>query len=133
MIGAHFDHLGMGGVGSGSRVPDTVAVHYGADDNASGVGMILELAEKLAAHPENHKRSIVVAAFSGEEMGLLGSKKFVENQDFDLKKVNAMVNLDMVGRLTDSTKLQIGGVGTAEPFRKIIYESCDTTKLKLAL
>ncbi len=133
VIGAHFDHLGMGGVGSGSRVPDTVAVHYGADDNASGVGMMLELAEKLAANPESHRRSIVVAAFSGEEMGLLGSKKFVENQDFDLKKVNAMVNLDMVGRLTDSTKLQIGGVGTAEPFRKIIYESCDTTKLKLAL
>jgi len=133
VIGAHFDHLGMGGVGSGSRVPDTVAVHYGADDNASGVGMLLELAEKLAANPESHKRSIIVAAFSGEEMGLLGSKNFVENQDFDLKKVNAMVNLDMVGRLTDSTKLQIGGVGTAEPFRKIIYESCDTVKLRLAL
>lgn len=133
IIGAHFDHLGMGGVGSGSRVPDTVAVHYGADDNASGVGMMLELAEKLAAHPESHRRSIVVAAFSGEEIGTFGSKKFVENPDFDLKKVDAMVNLDMVGRLTDSTKLQIGGVGTAEPFRKIIYESCDTTKLKLAL
>jgi len=133
VIGAHFDHLGMGGVGSGSRIPDTVAVHYGADDNASGVGMMLELAEKLAAHPGNHKRSIVVAAFSGEEMGTFGSRKFVENKEFDLKKVNAMVNLDMVGRLTDSTKLQITGVGTAEPFRKIIYQSCDTTKLKLGL
>jgi hypothetical protein len=133
VIGAHFDHLGLGGVGSGSRVPDTVAVHYGADDNASGVGMMLELAEKLAAHPESHRRSIVVAAFSGEEMGTFGSKKFVENQNFDLKKVDAMVNLDMVGRLTDSTKLQISGVGTAEPFRKIIYESCDTTKMRLAL
>jgi aminopeptidase YwaD len=133
VIGAHFDHLGMGGPGSGSRVPDTVAVHCGADDNASGVGMALELAEKLAAHPESHRRSIVVVAFSGEEMGLLGSKNFVENQDFDLKKVNAMVNLDMVGRLTDSTKLQIGGVGTADPFRKIIAESCDTTVLKLSL
>jgi len=133
VIGAHFDHLGMGGIGSGSRVPDTVAVHFGADDNASGVGMMLELAEKLAAHPENHRRSIVVAAFSGEEEGALGSKNFVDNPDFDLKKVDAMVNLDMVGRLTDSTKLQISGVGTAEPFRKIIYTSCDTTRLKLAL
>jgi len=133
IIGAHFDHLGMGGVGSGSRVPDTSAVHYGADDNASGVGMMLELAEKLAAHPESHKRSIIVAAFSGEEMGLLGSKQYVENPMIDLKAVDAMVNLDMVGRLTDSTKLQIGGIGTAEPLRKIIYESCDTTKMRLAI
>ena len=95
--------------------------------------MLLELAEKLAAHPENHKRSIIVTSFSGEEMGLLGSKKYVDDPMINLKSVDAMVNLDMVGRLTDSTKLQIGGVGTADPFRKIIYESCDTTKLKLAL
>jgi Zn-dependent M28 family amino/carboxypeptidase len=133
IIGAHFDHLGMGGVGSGSRVPDTSAVHYGADDNASGVGMMLELAEKLAAHPESHKRSIIVAAFSGEEMGLLGSKKYVEDPMIDLKSVDAMVNLDMVGRLTDSTKLQIGGVGTSESLRKIVYESCDTTQMRLAI
>ncbi|HAQ18666.1 MAG TPA: aminopeptidase [Prolixibacteraceae bacterium] len=133
VLGAHFDHLGMGGPGSGSRVPDTVAVHYGADDNASGVGMMLELAEKLAANPKSHKRSIVVIAFSGEEMGLLGSKNYVENPGIELKMVDAMINLDMVGRLTDSTRLQIGGVGTAEPFRKIIYNSCDTTKMKLAL
>jgi len=133
VIGAHFDHLGMGGVGSGSRVPDTIAIHYGADDNASGVAMLLELAEKLAAHPESHKRSIIVTSFSGEEMGLLGSKKYVDDPMINLKSVDAMVNLDMVGRLTDSTKLQIGGVGTADPLRKIIYESCDTTKLKLAL
>jgi len=133
VIGAHFDHLGLGGPGSGSRVPDTVAVHYGADDNASGVAMMLELAQKLAAHPENHRRSIAVVGFSGEELGLLGSKNFVDTPNFDLKKVDAMVNLDMVGRLTDSTRLQIGGIGTAESFRKIIYESCDTTKMKLAL
>lgn len=133
VLGAHFDHLGMGGPGSGSRVPDTVAVHYGADDNASGVGMVLELAEKLAANPQSRKRSIVFALFSGEEMGLLGSKKFVENPEIDLKMVNAMINLDMVGRLNDSTKFQIGGVGTAEPFRKLITGSCDTTIMKLSL
>jgi Zn-dependent M28 family amino/carboxypeptidase len=133
VIGAHFDHLGMGGLGSGSRKADTAAIHFGADDNASGVAMALELAEKLAANPKSHKRSIVVALFSGEEMGLLGSKKFAENPAIDLKKVNAMVNLDMVGRLTDSTKLQIGGVGTAEPLRKIITAMCDTLVLKLFL
>ncbi|MDP2337824.1 MAG: M20/M25/M40 family metallo-hydrolase [Bacteroidota bacterium] len=133
VIGAHFDHLGMGGFGSGTRVPDTVAVHYGADDNASGAGMMLELAEKLAASPESHKRSIIVIGFTGEEMGLLGSKQFVENPDIDLNKVNAMVNLDMVGRLNENSLVQIGGVGTADPFRKIIGSSCDTTVLKLTL
>lgn len=133
ILGAHFDHLGMGGPGSGSRVPDTVAVHYGADDNASGVGMIIELAEKLAAHPESHKRSIAVVAFSGEELGLLGSKWFVDHSLIDLNKVNAMVNMDMVGRLNEKAQLQVGGVGTAEPFRKLISSKCDTTILKLSL
>jgi len=133
VIGAHFDHLGMGGLGSGSRVPDTVAIHHGADDNASGVGMMLELAEELAAKPQSHKRSIAVVAFSGEEEGLLGSKRFVDNPLIDLNKVNAMINLDMVGRLTDSTKLQIGGVGTSDQFRKMITALCDTTIMKLSL
>lgn len=133
VLGAHFDHLGMGGLGSGSRVPDTVAIHYGADDNASGVAMIIELAEKLAANPQNHKRSIVVAAFSGEEMGLLGSKKFVELPGIDLNKVNAMVNMDMVGRLNENSLLQIGGVGTAEPLKNILKTENDTTVLRLSL
>jgi len=133
VLGAHFDHLGMGGVGSGSRVPDTVAVHHGADDNASGVGMVLELAQKLAASPKHFKRSIVVIAFSGEEEGLLGSKQFVEKPEIDLTKVNAMVNLDMVGRLNENSMVQIGGVGTANAFRKMIYASCDTTVMKLSL
>ena len=133
VLGAHFDHLGMGGAGSGSRIPDTVAVHRGADDNASGVAMILELAEKLAANPTNLKRSIAVVAFSGEEMGLLGSKRFVDNSEIDLSKVNAMVNMDMVGRLNESSMLQIGGVGTAEPFKNILTTANDTTILKLSL
>ncbi|HEY3389919.1 MAG TPA: M20/M25/M40 family metallo-hydrolase, partial [Prolixibacteraceae bacterium] len=133
VLGAHFDHLGVGGQGSGSRVPDTVAIHHGADDNASGVGMIIELAQKLAATPESHKRSIVVIAFAGEEEGLLGSKQFVNNPEIDLAKVNAMVNLDMVGRLNENSLVQVGGVGTADSLRKIIYASCDTTILKLAL
>jgi Predicted aminopeptidases len=133
VLGAHFDHLGMGGQGSGSRVPDTVAVHYGADDNASGVAMIIELAEKMAANPQSHRRSILVAAFSGEEMGLLGSKKFVELPGIDLGKVNAMVNMDMVGRLNENSLLQVGGVGTAESFKGILKSENDTTLLKLSL
>ncbi|MEI6142087.1 MAG: M20/M25/M40 family metallo-hydrolase [Mariniphaga sp.] len=131
ILGGHFDHLGMGG--SSSRQQDTVAVHPGADDNASGVGMILELVQKLAATPNSHKRSIAVVAFSGEEEGLLGSKQFVDHPEIDLTKVNAMVNLDMVGRLNENSMLQIGGVGTAEPLKKMIYADVDTTVLKLSL
>ena len=133
VIGAHFDHLGMGGVGSGSRVPDTLGVHHGADDNASGVAMAMELAQKFAATPKSHKRSIVVVAFSGEEEGLLGSKQFVNKPEIDLTKVNAMVNLDMVGRMNENSMVQIGGVGTADTLKKMIYAYSDTTILKLSL
>lgn len=133
VLGAHFDHLGMGGLGSGSRVSDTIAVHYGADDNASGVGLMLELAEKLAADPKSHKRSIAVFAFSGEEMGLLGSKWLVEHSPIDLNKVNAMVNMDMVGRLNEKSLLQVSGVGTAEQFKQILTAVNDTNQLKLTL
>ncbi|MEI6677936.1 MAG: M20/M25/M40 family metallo-hydrolase [Mariniphaga sp.] len=133
VIGAHYDHLGWGGPGSGSRLPDTLGIHHGADDNASGVAMVIELAQKLSASRKNIKRSIVVVAFSGEELGLLGSKQFVDHPAIDLKKINAMFNLDMVGRLNENSQVQIGGVGTAVPLRKMIYADCDTTVLKLTL
>ncbi len=119
VLGAHFDHLGLGGYGSGSRVPDTSAVHNGADDNASGTASIIEIVEKLAAEKENLKRSFIVVAFTGEEMGLLGSKYFVNNPPVDLKKIKLMLNLDMVGRQNPETKgLSIGGVGTEQNIAK---------------
>jgi hypothetical protein len=133
IIGAHFDHLGMGGPGSGSMVVDTVAVHHGADDNASGVSMMLELAEKFALTKGSHKRSIICIAFAGEEEGLLGSKYFVDNPGIDLTKVNAMINLDMVGRLKDSSSVQISGVGTAGDFGEMITSGNDTSLLRLTL
>jgi aminopeptidase YwaD len=133
IFGAHFDHLGMGGRGSGSRVPDTVAVHSGADDNASGVSMMLELAEEFAHTKGSHKRSIICIAFTGEEEGLLGSKYFVEHPGIDLTKVNAMVNLDMVGRLQDSSSLQISGIGTAQGLKELITSKSDTGSLKVTL
>ena len=133
IIGAHLDHLGTGGPGSSSRAVDTIAVHHGADDNASGVGEMIELAEKFALTKGSHARSMVFAAFSGEEMGLLGSKYFTENPGIDLTKVNAMINLDMIGRLQDSTSLQVGGVGTAEGLRDLVLNldryKPDTTHL----
>lgn len=114
VIGGHYDHLGFGGPGSGSRTPDTVAIHYGADDNASGTAGVIQLAEKFAGQRKSLKRSIVFVAFAAEEMGLLGSKEFTREPLIDLKKVSAMINLDMIGRLNPETKsITIGGSGTS--------------------
>jgi aminopeptidase YwaD len=131
IIGAHFDHLGMGGPGSGSRAVDTIAVHHGADDNASGVSEMMELAEEFALTKGSHKRSMIFASFSGEEEGLLGSKYFADNLPFDPARVNIMINLDMVGRLTDSTSLQISGVGTADGLKADVIPLCDSTRMKV--
>ena len=131
ILGAHFDHLGMGGKGSSSMAGDTVAVHHGADDNASGVGMMLELSEKFASTKGSHKRSLIFIAFSGEEMGLLGSKYFAENPTIDLSRVNAMINLDMVGRFPDSKVLQVSGVGTAEGLKELVMAENDTSIISL--
>jgi len=133
ILGAHYDHLGMGGPGSSSRAVDTTGIHYGADDNASGIAMMLELSEKFAMTNGSHKRSIICIAFSGEEEGLLGSKHFTGNPGLDLTSVNAMINLDMVGRLNESNNLQISGVGTAAGLRDLIYSKTDTAAIRLTL
>ncbi len=132
IIGAHYDHLGMGGQGSSSRMPDTVAVHYGADDNASGVALMIELAERLSAMKPGHARSILFVAFSGEEMGLLGSKHFVENAGVSQSAVNLMINLDMVGRMKEGNGLQVAGVGTAAGLRDTVLAYADTTAISLS-
>jgi len=133
ILGAHFDHLGMGGPGSGSRALDTIGIHHGADDNASGVAMMLEVAEKFAATKGSHKRSIICLSFSGEEEGLLGSKHFVDDPVIDLSKVNVMINMDMVGRLNETNNLEIGGVGTATGLKELVYANSDTSVIKLTL
>jgi len=123
VVGAHFDHLGMGGPGSGSRALDTIAVHNGADDNASGVAAVIELAEKFAAE-KIHRRSIIFVAFSAEEMGLVGSKAFTNNPAVEMDQIVAMFNFDMVGRL-DSTEnaLSIGGTKTSVETEEILNET----------
>jgi aminopeptidase YwaD len=114
VIGAHYDHLGFGGPGSGSRLPDTVAVHNGADDNASGTAMVIELAGKLAAKKNRLKRSVIFVAFSGEEMGLLGSKYFIDHSPVEIKKIKAMFNFDMVGRFDkEKNSISVSGTGTS--------------------
>lgn len=121
VVGAHYDHLGMGGSDSGSRMPDTVAVHNGADDNASGVAGVLELLRLVENAKQKPKRSIVWVLFTAEEMGLLGSKEFVKNPPIELDKIKAMINLDMIGRMNDSTpRLSISGTGTGDVFEHLL-------------
>ena len=122
VVGAHFDHLGMGGPGSGSRAVDTIAVHNGADDNASGVALIIELAEKVASE-KNNRRSVIFASFGAEEMGLIGSNAFTADPPVEIEKIVAMLNFDMVGRLDTTTNgLQIGGTQTAKELEDILNE-----------
>jgi len=112
-IGAHYDHLGMGGSGSGSRVPDLNAVHGGADDNASGVASLLEMTSYFSAESNRPARSLLIIAFGAEEMGILGSKYFVGHCPVDIRSVKGMVNMDMVGRMAkDSPILTVSGTGT---------------------
>jgi len=118
ILGAHHDHLGMGGEGSSSRRPDTIAAHYGADDNASGVAGVMEIAELMAA--KSPARSMLFTTFGAEELGLVGSKYFTENAPVDLSMVQVMINLDMVGRLNEDRQLQIGGIGTSPGFERLL-------------
>jgi hypothetical protein len=120
VIGGHYDHLGMGGPGSSSREPDTTAVHYGADDNASGIAAMLELAEKLKSMEDSLNNNYLFIAFGAEELGLLGSKYFTNNPLIDLERVKAMINIDMVGRLRDNNELRVGGTGTAKRSEDIL-------------
>lgn len=118
IIGAHFDHLGRGGKGSGSLNPNSSDIHHGADDNASGTAALIELARIFAKEKKN-KRTIIFIGFSGEEEGLFGSKAYTANPAFPLDKTVAMINLDMVGRLHDG-KLNIGGIGTASEWKQLV-------------
>lgn len=123
VIGAHYDHLGWGGPGSGSRRPDTLAIHNGADDNASGVAALLELAEALSRDANKPRHSIVFVAFGAEEMGILGSKYFVEHPPIDLSKIQMMLNFDMLGRLkADTRTILVGGTGTAREAESLLQK-----------
>jgi Zn-dependent M28 family amino/carboxypeptidase len=112
VIGAHYDHWGWGGKGSSSKNKDVVAIHNGADDNASGVAALLSMAEELSKSKTKPKRSIIFIAFSGEEEGLLGSKYFVNHLPVQKEAVKVMLNMDMVGRLNAEKHIYMGGAGT---------------------
>ena len=112
VIGAHYDHWGWGGKNSGSKKKDTIAIHNGADDNASGVSALLCIAEELSKAAVKPKRSIIFISFSGEEEGLLGSKYFVAHLPVEKSAVKVMLNMDMVGRLNEEKQIYMGGAGT---------------------
>lgn len=130
IIGAHFDHLGWGDGGFGSLYAgDSLKIHYGADDNASGTAGLLELAEYFS---ENRpKKDILFIAFTAEEMGLLGSDYYTKNPTVDLTSAIAMINMDMIGRM-ENDKLMIFGVGTADRWSDIV-STANTDSLTLSL
>lgn len=118
VIGAHYDHLGLGGAGSLAERPEG-SIHHGADDNASGTSALIELARVLAAHRAQLKRSILFIAFGAEEVGLLGSAAYTKNPVVPLTSTVAMINMDMVGRLRNSS-LTVGGVGTSPAWKPLL-------------
>ena len=130
IIGAHFDHLGYGGPGSGSLKPDTTAIHNGANDNASGVAGLLELAHKLQSNRQLLKRSILLVGFDAEEKGLLGSKYFIENPTIDKINIVTMINMDMIGKMKDSTAM-VGGTGTSPLFEPLLDSLSKISNLNL--
>jgi hypothetical protein len=129
VIGAHYDHLGLGG--SGSLAPGESSIHNGADDNASGVAALLRVAELLTQGPRP-ARSVLFLAFTGEESGLLGSAFFARTPTVDLDSAKAMLNMDMVGRLEEDP-LIVYGIGTAAEWEDVVKREAARQEIAVAL
>jgi aminopeptidase YwaD len=128
ILGAHYDHLGYGEDGNSRNTSKEPAIHNGADDNASGTAALIEMGRLLQSSDALHHNYLFIA-FSGEELGLFGSKYFAEHPTIDLANVDYMINMDMVGRLNDSTKaLTIGGYGTSPAWSTVIHPGAPDTK-----
>lgn len=127
VIGAHYDHIGRGAFGS--RSPDDPIIHNGADDNASGTGALFYLAQRLQ-QLDLKTHNYLFIAFSAEEMGLFGSKHFVDNPTIDLDQVSFMLNMDMVGKLNEEKALIINGAGTS-PVWKNIFPAIQSPDLNI--
>ncbi|MBS1534983.1 MAG: M20/M25/M40 family metallo-hydrolase [Bacteroidetes bacterium] len=120
VIGAHYDHLGLNEHGNSTKMNSKGEIHNGADDNASGVSGVLELARMLSQNKTQEKANYIFALFSAEEDGLLGSKELVDVIKKQTNNVAAMINMDMIGRLNAAKDLQVGGTGTCPEFSKIV-------------
>ncbi|HEX8633210.1 MAG TPA: M20/M25/M40 family metallo-hydrolase [Pyrinomonadaceae bacterium] len=129
VIGAHYDHLGRGG--QGSLAAREGEIHHGADDNASGVAGLLELARTFARERKSVRRTMIFIAFGGEEEGLLGSSYYVRNPSRPLAQTVAMINLDMIGRM-NGNRLMVGGVGTSAEWKQWLAKANHGLHLNVA-
>ena len=120
IIGAHYDHLGLNQHHNSTKMNSEGEIHNGADDNASGVSGVLELARMLSQNKTTEKVNYIFALFSGEEDGLIGSKHMAKTLKDTYPNVVAMINMDMIGRLNDKKELTVGGIGTSPIFKDII-------------
>lgn len=126
VIGAHYDHIGFGELGNSKDDKSNIGkIHNGADDNASGVAGLLELARVYSQNGIKEKHNILFIAFCAEELGLLGSKYFVENPTLPLQNILWMLNMDMIGRYSKENKLAVIGYGTSAEFKKV-FENVKT-------
>jgi hypothetical protein len=129
VVGAHYDHLGLGD--RNSLAPSQIGqIHHGADDNASGTSGVLEIARLAAKNKSQWKRSMLLITFAGEELGLLGSSQFVNHPTVALNNVIGMINMDMIGRINND-RLFVGGVGTSPDFKAWLEEFNQTVHLQL--
>ncbi len=130
IIGAHYDHLGMGDQ-SGSLDPNAAGqIHNGADDNASGVAGVLELARYFQTNKIKEKNNFLFICFSGEELGLIGSSHFTNKPTIDLSTVNYMINLDMVGRFDPKRGILVSGSGTSPVWEPMLQKLGNTMIIK---
>ena len=127
VIGAHYDHLGEGKQGSSLAENSVGIIHNGADDNASGVAGLLELARFYSQNKVTEPVNFLFIAFGAEELGLVGSRYFVKNPTLDLNKIQWMLNMDMIGRFNPENGVSIIGYGTSSAF-ETIYQTIDKTK-----
>ncbi|WP_439556541.1 M20/M25/M40 family metallo-hydrolase, partial [Dyadobacter sp.] len=130
VIGAHYDHLGKGFQGSSLSPDSKNQIHNGADDNASGTTGVMELARYLTENNVTEKHNYLFIAFSGEELGLIGSKHFTEKPTLPLNSVSSMINMDMIGRLTDEKGIIVSGWGTSPVWGKLIPPLAKKQNLK---
>lgn len=130
IIGAHYDHLGLGENGSSLDANPQGKIHNGADDNASGVAGVLELARYFSKNNVKESSNFVFICFSGEELGLYGSKYFTENPTLDFTRINYMINMDMIGRLNPTTRsITVSGSGTSPVWENTIKSIPTTLKV----
>lgn len=128
IVGAHYDHLGSDGWGS-LAIGANGEIHNGADDNASGTAIIMEVARQLASRRDQLQRRVLFIAFTAEEMGLLGSKHYIRDPVVPLSETIAMINLDMVGRLRE--EVTVYGVGTAHEWNDILLPAAEARSLRI--